>query len=115
MFSMSIGVYETNHFEDRRLRPQTIEAARRRRGPHVALSDIRAILASPSLVPLSETPRHPEVMDAVASRSGASGNLLHDAHIAALCIEHGVADLITGDRDFHRFEGLRLHDPFGDG
>lgn len=81
----------------------------------LALADIRAILASPSLVLLSETPRHAEVMDAVVSRSGASGNLLHDAHIAALCIEHGVAELVTGDRDFRRFEGLRLHDPFGAG
>lgn len=81
----------------------------------LALADIRAILASPSLVLLSETPRHAEVMDAVVSRSGASGNLLHDAHIAALCIEHGVAQLVTGDRDFRRFEELRLHDPFGAG
>lgn len=80
----------------------------------IALSDIRAILASPSLVLLSETPRHAEVMDAVVTQSGASGNLLHDAHIAALCIEHGVAELVTGDRDFRRFEGLRLHDPFAD-
>lgn len=79
----------------------------------VALTDIRAILASPSLVLLAETPRHAEVMDTVLSTSGVSGNLLHDAHIAALCIEHGVAELITGDRDFRRFEGLRLHDPFG--
>ena len=61
-----------------------------------------------------ETSRHTEVMDAVVRRSGASGNLLHDAHIAALCIEHGVAELVTGDRDFRRFEGLRLYDPFAD-
>lgn len=78
----------------------------------VALSDVRAILASPSLVLLAETPRHAEVMESVLRASAASGNLMHDAHIAALCIEHGVTELVTGDRDFHRFSGLRVVDPF---
>jgi len=78
----------------------------------VALADLRALLASPSLILLSETPRHAEVMDAVVRSSGASGNLMHDAHIAALCLEHGVTELITRDRDFHRFGELRIIDPF---
>jgi len=78
----------------------------------VALADIGAVLGSPSLILLSETPRHAEVMDAVVRASGVSGNLIHDAHIASLCIEHGVGELITGDHDFRRFEGLRIVDPF---
>jgi len=78
----------------------------------VALNDLRAVLASPSLVLLSETARHGEVMDAVVRESGASGNLMHDAHIAALCVEHGVSELVTGDRDFRRFSGLTVVDPF---
>lgn len=80
--------------------------------PAVAVADLRAILTSPSLVLLSETPRHAEMLEAVVRSSGAAGNLMHDAHIAALCLEHGVSELITGDRDFHRFPGLRVHDPF---
>lgn len=79
----------------------------------VALADLRAVLASPSLVLLAETARHTEVMEAVVRASGATGNLIHDAHIAALCIEHGVTELITGDLDFRRFAGLRVLDPFG--
>jgi toxin-antitoxin system PIN domain toxin len=78
----------------------------------VALADLRALLASPSLVLLSETPRHAEMMEAVVHSSGVSGNLIHDAHIASLCLEHGVTELITGDRDFHRFGELRIIDPF---
>ncbi len=78
----------------------------------VALGDLRAFLASPSLVLLSETSRHADVLDAVVRSSSATGNLIHDAHIAALCLEHGVTELVTGDRDFHRFEGLRVIDPF---
>ena len=78
----------------------------------VALQDLRAILASPSLVLISETARHGEIMTTLVEASGASGNLVHDANIAALCIEHGVSELITGDRDFSRFPQLRTFNPF---
>jgi toxin-antitoxin system PIN domain toxin len=77
----------------------------------IALHDLGQILASPTLVLLSETERHAEVMMAVVNESAAAGNLLHDAHIAALCIEHGVSELLTGDRDFSRFP-LRVANPF---
>jgi toxin-antitoxin system PIN domain toxin len=80
----------------------------------IALSDLRSILAAPSLVLLAETERHFELFDQVVRRSGATGNLIHDAQIVALCLEHGVSELITGDRDFTRFEGLRIINPFAD-
>ncbi|MGE3524760.1 MAG: TA system VapC family ribonuclease toxin [Gemmatimonadales bacterium] len=78
----------------------------------VARRDLLSILGSPSLRLLAETGRHAEVMDAVLRQSAVAGNLVHDAHIAALCLEHGVSELVTGDRDFGRFEGLRIRDPF---
>jgi toxin-antitoxin system PIN domain toxin len=77
-----------------------------------AVRDVRAILASPSLVLLSETDRHIEVAAQMLEQSGASGNLIHDAHIAALCIEHGVSELLTADRDFSRFPALTVRNPF---
>lgn len=77
----------------------------------LALDDLGQIFMSPTLVLLSETARHPEVMKSVVSESGVTGNLLHDAHIATLCIEHGVSELLTGDRDFSRFP-LRVANPF---
>ncbi|HVT04855.1 MAG TPA: TA system VapC family ribonuclease toxin [Thermoanaerobaculia bacterium] len=77
----------------------------------VALHDLGQILLSPSLVLLSETERHGEVMKSLVRESGVTGNLLHDAHIAALCIEHGVGELLTGDRDFSRFP-LSVNNPF---
>lgn len=73
---------------------------------------IRTLCASPSLVLLSETPRHAEVMTELLEASGATGNLVHDAHIAALCLEHGVTELVTADRDFSRFPQLKVHNPF---
>ena len=78
----------------------------------VALRDLRRILAAPSLTMLHETPGHEEIMATIVQESGATGNLIHDAHIAALCLEHGVSELVTGDRDFSRFPSLAVHNPF---
>lgn len=75
------------------------------------MRDLAQILASPSLILLSETDRHAEVMNSVVDASAVTGNLIHDAHIAALCIEHGVSELVTGDRDFSRFP-IRVRNPF---
>jgi predicted nucleic acid-binding protein len=33
---------------------------------------------------------------------------VHDAGIAALCLDHGVTELLTHDRDFCRVDGLRV-------
>lgn len=84
--------------------------------PPLALEDalrwIGGVLDSPTLLLLSETSRHAEVMERVVSGARATGNLVHDAHIAALCLENGVREILTGDRDFTRFEGLSVTDPF---
>jgi hypothetical protein len=47
-----------------------------------------------------------------AAESGAAGNHVRDAHIAALCREHGIEELLTADADFHRFAGFRVTNPF---
>jgi len=44
---------------------------------------------------------------------GTAGNLVGDAHLAALAIEHG-ATLASSDNDFARFRGLRWIDPLAD-
>jgi toxin-antitoxin system PIN domain toxin len=78
----------------------------------LALGDLRSILASPSLLLLQETENHLDIAEKLMLDAGVSGNLVHDAHIAALCLEHGVSELLTGDRDFRRFTGLRVVNPF---
>src|SRR2546425_763975 len=77
----------------------------------VALADLQSVLASPSLVLLAETERHFEVLDAVVRQSAVAGNLIHNAHIVALCLEHGFTELLTADRDFARFAGLKVINP----
>jgi predicted nucleic acid-binding protein len=44
---------------------------------------------------------------------GTAGNLVLDAHLAALALEHG-ATLHSSDHDFARFAGLRWVDPLAD-
>ena len=79
---------------------------------NIALEDLKQILASSSLFLLAETVRHASVLEQVLRQAGATGNLIHDAHIVALCLEHGVSELISGDRDLSRFEGLKIVNPF---
>lgn len=40
--------------------------------------------------------------------SKATGNLVFDAQIAALCREHGIRQLLTEDRDFSRFSSVSI-------
>lgn len=80
--------------------------------PTEAWRQLRFLCASPSLLVLAETPRHGEVLQSVLEQSQASGNLVHDAHIWALCLEHGVSELISADRDMTRFHGMKLRNPF---
>jgi uncharacterized protein len=40
------------------------------------------------------------------------GRQVPDAHIAALMRQHGVRTIYTRDRDFRRFDGIAVEDPF---
>jgi toxin-antitoxin system PIN domain toxin len=79
-----------------------------------AIDGIESLFDSPSLTLLGESPAHPGHLRRVVLGGRAVGNLAHDAHIAALALEHGVRELWTTDRDFSRFPGLRVRDPFRD-
>lgn len=43
--------------------------------------------------------------------AGTRGKDVTDAHIAALMRQHGVQVIYTRDRDFRRFDGIRVIDP----
>jgi predicted nucleic acid-binding protein len=40
-----------------------------------------------------------------------AGPVVHDARIAALCLDHRVKELWSADRDFSRFKGLKVRNP----
>jgi toxin-antitoxin system PIN domain toxin len=71
-----------------------------------ALGQVEAWLDAPAAVVVSPTPRHPSVLRGLLGTSGTAGNLTTDAHLAALAVEHG-ATIVSYDRDFARFEGVR--------
>jgi toxin-antitoxin system PIN domain toxin len=56
----------------------------------VAFEDLDSLLASPSLMLLGEGPAHEGHLRRTVNRSGVAGNLVQDAHIAALAIERGL-------------------------
>ncbi len=76
------------------------------------LTDLESLFASPSLHILGEGPRHPDHFRRMLSDGDGRGNLAHDAHIAALIVEHGINELLTLDRDFARFPAIRARNPF---
>ncbi len=53
---------------------------------------------------------HARILGNLLSATGASANLIPDAHLAALAIEHGL-QLCSSDRDFARFPQLRWCNP----
>lgn len=71
-----------------------------------ALGVVDAWLHHPSARLLNPTERHAGVLSRLLIGAGTGGNLVSDAHLAALAIEHN-AELGTFDRDFDRFAGLR--------
>lgn len=52
------------------------------------------------------------LFEATAAADVVRGNLVTDAHIATLMRQHGVATIWTADRDFRRFPGIRMLDPY---
>jgi toxin-antitoxin system PIN domain toxin len=62
-------------------------------------------LDAPPAVLLDPTRRHLPLLRGLLERSGTAGNLVGDAHLAALALEHG-ATVVSFDRDFGRFDGV---------
>lgn len=77
-----------------------------------AIRTLEELSASPSLVFISAGVLHLANLRSIAEQSGARGNLFFDVHIAALCKEHGVTEILTMDRDFSRFGGIKVRRPF---
>lgn len=75
-----------------------------------ARDTVECWLEAPIATLVHPTDRHWSILRDLLFKGQASGPLVSDAHLAALAIEHG-ATLITNDRDFARFPGLKVEYP----
>ena len=75
-----------------------------------AWHQVLAWLACDSVWIPQPTDRHAEVLGGLLKQVNVAANLIPDAHLAALAIEHGLT-LCSTDGDFARFPDLRWVDP----
>jgi toxin-antitoxin system PIN domain toxin len=71
-----------------------------------ATAQVESWLGAPAALVVQPTARHASVLRGLLRETGTAGNLTTDAHLAALAIEHG-ADIVSHDRDFARFPGVK--------
>lgn len=77
----------------------------------LAVDQVRAWMESPSLVLLSEGPGYFDSLSSLLNSAKPRGPRIHDARIAAICLNHGVKELWTADRDFLQFPSVRVRNP----
>jgi len=82
-------------------RPMTVQEATDR---------IQSWLDQPCVRIVAPTERHWEIFRGLLRESNAVGNLVYDAHLAALAVEHNC-ELHSSDQDFSRFRGLKWKNP----
>lgn len=75
-----------------------------------ALAFVEGLRKQNTAVNVSPGRRHWEIFARLCREADARGNLVPDAYLAALAIESG-SELVTTDRDFSRFGGLRWRHP----
>lgn len=76
-----------------------------------ALDQVDAWLEAPSVALLAEAEDHWLRLRALMTAGQVTGAKVHDARVAALCLQHGVRELWSADRDFSRFGELKVVNP----
>jgi len=77
----------------------------------LAFEQIRYWMDAGNLVLLHEGRNHLSFLDNLSRQADLTGAKIHDARIAAICIQHGVSELWTADRDFSLFPALKTRNP----
>lgn len=81
--------------------------------PHEAMANMESLQRLSHSRFLSEEEGFWEVYRGLTNQLPVRGNLVPDAHLAALLRQHKVTTLYTHDRDFRKFDFLKLRDPLG--
>jgi toxin-antitoxin system PIN domain toxin len=80
--------------------------------PDEAMGNIEALISLPHVRTLGEGDDFWQAFRATADALPCRGNMVPDAHLAALLKLHGVSTLFTHDLDFLKFQFLDIRDPF---
>jgi toxin-antitoxin system PIN domain toxin len=80
--------------------------------PAQAEQNVDALLVRPNVRSPGEDDGFWRAFRSVSAQTVVRGNLVADAHLVALMRQYGVATIISHDRDFHKFERIRVRDPF---
>ena len=79
--------------------------------PGEATSNIETLLNLPHVRFLSEGEGFWDIYRELTAKVPTRGNLVPDAHLAAILRQHRVKTLYTNDRDFLKFAFLKVRDP----
>ncbi len=79
--------------------------------PTQAWAQVEAWTGSPTSALLGETEDFLLVLRKLVLRSRVRGAIVHDARVAAICVAHGIEELLTADRDFALFPELKTRNP----
>jgi predicted nucleic acid-binding protein len=71
------------------------------------------LLARPHVRSPGEEDGFGRVYRSIGDHVVVRGNLVPDAHLVALMRQYGVDTIVSHDRDFRKFAGVRVRDPFG--
>jgi toxin-antitoxin system PIN domain toxin len=77
-----------------------------------ARANVESLLGLPHVQAPGEDDRFWDRFAEIADDVAPTGNLVPDAHLAALMLANGVRTIWTRDRDYRKFRGIRVHDPF---
>jgi uncharacterized protein len=77
-----------------------------------AIDNVEALLSRPNVRAPGEQPTFWPRFRSVAADAAPTGNLVPDAHLVGLMLENEVRSIWTHDRDYRRFKGIEVRDPF---
>ena len=77
-----------------------------------AIENVEALLSRPNVRAPGEQPEFWRRYRAVAADAAPAGNLVPDAQLVALMLDNEVRTIWTHDRDYRRFKGIEVRDPF---
>jgi hypothetical protein len=83
--------------------------------PGEAFDNVNALLAMPHVRTVSELDGFAAAYQHVTDGLVVRGNLVPDAHLAAILFQHGILTLYSNDRDFRKFSNLDVREPFAEG